>query len=358
LTGIAGKYGLGLLSLQVDEFEDVPSTNFSVARFRRDVFRNSDIGGIFINKQEVGGDFNRTYGADANFTFLNFLDISSFLLKTSTTGIRDQELAGFLRVGWQDPFVTAAAGYLSIEENFNPEVGFVPRAGIRKSSGRFALRPRPGERIPSIRQFEPSVNLDYITDQDNELETRTLDARFLVSFQNGSLIWVGSRARLERLTEPFAIRPGQTIPIGDYAFNEFNLAMGSDQSRMFNGALELTTGGFFDGDKDTYRLTGRFQRPQLRAEVSWRHDDLKLPSGNFDTDLVTTRFDYSFSPRMFLNALIQYNSDLKEISSNLRFNLIHKPLSDFFLVYNERRTSAGEVVERALIAKLTYAFSF
>ena len=61
---------------------------------------------------------------------------------------------------------------------------------------------------------------------------------------------------------------------------------------------------------------------------------------------------------MFLNALIQYNSDLKEISSNIRFNFIHKPLSDLFLVYNERRSSTGEVTERALIAKLTYVFSF
>lgn len=92
--------------------------------------------------------------------------------------------------------------------------------------------------------------------------------------------------------------------------------------------------------------------------MTWRHDSVELPSGVFDTDLVTTRLDYSFNPRMFLNALIQYNSDLRELSSNIRFNLIHKPLSDFFLVYNERRTSTGEVTERALIAKLTYVFSF
>jgi len=61
---------------------------------------------------------------------------------------------------------------------------------------------------------------------------------------------------------------------------------------------------------------------------------------------------------MFLNALIQYNSELKEISSNIRFNWIHKPLSDLFLIYNERRSTTGEVVERALIGKLTYAFDF
>jgi len=74
--------------------------------------------------------------------------------------------------------------------------------------------------------------------------------------------------------------------------------------------------------------------------------------------LVNTRLLYSFNPRMFLNALIQYNNTVREVESNIRFNYIYKPLSDFFLVYNERRTTTGEVTERALIAKVTYLFDF
>ena len=61
---------------------------------------------------------------------------------------------------------------------------------------------------------------------------------------------------------------------------------------------------------------------------------------------------------MFLNTLIQYNSAVQEIVTNIRFNFIYKPLSDFFLVYNERRSSTGEVLDRALIAKITYLFDF
>ena len=61
---------------------------------------------------------------------------------------------------------------------------------------------------------------------------------------------------------------------------------------------------------------------------------------------------------MFLNALIQYNSDNKQWSSNVRFNIIHRPLSDIFVVYNERRDSlTGNLVDRALIAKMTYMIS-
>jgi hypothetical protein len=62
---------------------------------------------------------------------------------------------------------------------------------------------------------------------------------------------------------------------------------------------------------------------------------------------------------VFLNALLQYNTDARQWSSNVRLNIIHRPLSDLFLVYNERHDSrSGEVLNRALIAKMTYLIAF
>ena len=61
---------------------------------------------------------------------------------------------------------------------------------------------------------------------------------------------------------------------------------------------------------------------------------------------------------MFLNALIQFNSITDEGASNIRFNIIHRPLSDIFIVYNDLRDEQGRVVDRALIAKFTYLFDF
>jgi hypothetical protein len=59
------------------------------------------------------------------------------------------------------------------------------------------------------------------------------------------------------------------------------------------------------------------------------------------------------------NALLQYNTDAQQWSSNIRFNIIHRPLSDFFLVYNDRRGSTdGALPDRALVAKVTYMLAF
>ncbi len=358
LTGSAGKYRLGFLSIQTDEFEELPSTNFSVARVRRDIFNSSDVGGVFINKQG-GGEHNRTYGLDNHLRFMRYLEIASFFLKTDTPGLTGQDTAGGLFAGWEDQRFNISGNYLSIEENFNPEVGFVPRKKMRKSLGEFTFKFRPEERIPWIREFRPSTGIEYITDQDNRVEDKSFDQRLSIDFQNGALFGITHRVRFERLDEPFSILSTQDIAVGDYVFEDIAASFSSDRSRMFSGSINLRIGEFFDGHQDTYTAGFLFQpNHQFVVDLSWKHEDVDLPSGDFSTDLVTTRLNYSFSPRMFLNALIQYNSTVDEISSNIRFNFIHKPLSDLFVVYNESRSTDGEVRERALIAKLTYIFDF
>ena len=93
--------------------------------------------------------------------------------------------------------------------------------------------------------------------------------------------------------------------------------------------------------------------------ISAFQDDRELSTGAYVTTLITGRVNYNFSTRMFLNALLQYNTDSQQWSSNLRFNVIHRPLSDFFLVYNERRDDrSGELIDRAIVAKMTYLMAF
>ena len=359
LTGRVDKYRLGFLSIQTDNFEELSSTNFSVARIRRDIFQNSDVGGIFINKQSGEGVYNRTYGIDGHFQFFRHLEIASFLLKTDTPGLEGDDTSFDAFVGWEDDRYKIEADHLAIEDNFNPEVGFVRRTGIRKSRGEFHLKFWPGEEISWIRQITPSTGIEYVTDQDNRVESKNFNQTLSIMLEDGGSIGLTHQARFERLDEPFFIRPDQAIPAGDYVFGEFNPHFLTDRTRMFSGGIELEIGDFFDGRKNSYITNFRFQPSyQFAARISWAHDDLDLSSGDFSTDLVTTNLDYAFNTQMFLSALIQYNSTLEEISSNIRFNFIYQPLSDLFLVYNERRTTTGDVLERALIAKMTYVFDF
>ena len=358
LTGRTGAYTLGLLSMQTDDFEDDPSTNFSVFRVRRDVLQSSNLGVLLVNK-EAGQHFNRTYGVDGNFNFLNSVNLTSYFLKTDTPGVSGQDGAGKIDIAWRDPFWRAQAEFLTIEENFNPEVGFVLRRGIRRSAGEFSVAFRPEGRLPWIREIRPSFEPQYTTDQQNKLLTRVIESQVIVEMEDGGQIFYSYDNTFERLDEVFDIREDQVIPVGDYRFNQSRFLYTSNQSVMFSGQVGFTTGEFFDGNLDSYDLGFQMQpNYRFRAGINWGHNDVTLPTGSFSTDVVGTRVQYSFSTNMFLNALIQYNSDDGEIFSNIRFNLIHKPLSDLFIVYNERRLSPGSALDRALIVKFTHLLSF
>ena len=77
------------------------------------------------------------------------------------------------------------------------------------------------------------------------------------------------------------------------------------------------------------------------------------------TTLITGRVNYFLNTKVFVNALLQYNTDAQQWSSNVRLNVIHRPLSDFFLVFNDRRDIDGRgLIDRAVIAKMTYMVAF
>jgi hypothetical protein len=74
------------------------------------------------------------------------------------------------------------------------------------------------------------------------------------------------------------------------------------------------------------------------------------------------RVDASFSTRMFLNGFVQYNSVTRQVSSNVRLDFIHHPLSDIYVVLNDTHAVDAPVTvatdTRAIIVNVTHLFSF
>jgi len=102
---------------------------------------------------------------------------------------------------------------------------------------------------------------------------------------------------------------------------------------------------------------------RLRATIglSSTRATLDVPQIRFTTGLWTLRANYSFTRNMYLDSLIQYDRDLDRFNANVRFNLIHRPLSDLFVVYNDSRvTTPGANVTpgRGLIVKFTEMLAF
>lgn len=65
-------------------------------------------------------------------------------------------------------------------------------------------------------------------------------------------------------------------------------------------------------------------------------------------------------PEIVLDALVQYDFDQKVRNTNIRFNFIHRPLSDLYVVYNEQafETPEAPAAGRSLVVKFTRMVSF
>jgi Domain of unknown function (DUF5916)/Carbohydrate family 9 binding domain-like len=366
LTGRAGAYGVGLMTIQTDPEGGAPGDNYTVLRGRRDVLGASDVGAIFLSRQSTSaGDYNRVYGVDANFRFHRALSINSFLTKSETPGVAGGELAGKGSISWNANFLHAQYSLLSVGDNFRDDVGFIKRTGIRKHFADFGIRPRP-ERLRKygIRELHPHTRYNIYTDQSNVKVTHTNHVAMAVFFENGANVEFAVNPRFERIATPFKVRPDQSFGAGQYGWTEYNLLVETNHSRMMSASLDLTTGGFWTGTQRSTKL-GVVVRPSYHLSFDaalQRNDiDLPFPMRAFVTNLVTSRVGYAFNTRTFLDTLLQYNTDLRQFSANVRFDLIHRPLSDLFVVYNEQRLTDEPTpvnAGRGLIVKYTHMLAF
>ena len=148
LAGKQGRHNIGVLDIQTDSAFGKPGDNFLVARYSSDVLKRSRVGAIFVNKETMGGDahYNRTMGADANLALGNSLQVNSFVAKTATPGLKGKDMSFFGRIAYRDPAWNVWLNYLDVQDNFNAEVGFVQRRGVRTTKAYFSPTPRPGSR--------------------------------------------------------------------------------------------------------------------------------------------------------------------------------------------------------------------
>jgi hypothetical protein len=269
-------------------------------------------------------------------------------------------MIGRVAFGYEDRTWTLKSAYNDIQENYINEMGFYPRRGVKRWQQDFHYTYRPSDSI--IRSFQPHVIIDYLEDQQGNFDSKYVDYHFPISFQNGQWLEVGKNASVEVLRSSFRLNNGTVVvPAGIYDQPDWFVTGRLDQSRRIYPTATYRLGPFYNGYKHSYSGSSTFRlNYKFNASLNYTHNNISLPgpNGRFKTHLLTTRLNYSFSTAVFLNALVQYNSDARQWSSNIRFNIIHRPLSDFFLVYNERRNSTtGDLADRAIVAKLTYMLS-
>ena len=375
LTGRAGRFTLGLVNIQTGEEPTASAlgTNFTVARLKRNVLRRSSIGAIVTNRSALAGrpGSNQAVGVDAAFAFYDNISLSGYWAKTRTTDLKGNDTSYKGEFSYNGDRYGLVAEHLFVDERFSPGVGFLRRPDLRKSFGSLRFSPPPAS-IDWIRRLSWQGSFDFITDAGGTVETRAAVGSFQVELENSDGFDVFFTNTYDLLQRPFAIASDVTIPVGAYNFSNSRVSYRFGPQRRLSGNLTVSHGSFYGGTKSAIAIGGGFGpggggrievSPQFAVEPGLSINRIELPQGSFTTQLVTTRATYTFTPTMFVSALLQYNSSNSALSTNVRLRWEYQPGSELFIVFNEQRDSFTpqrfpELENRAFIVKINRLFRF
>ena len=370
LTGkLSESTRIGIMSVQDRAVGTDPASNASVVRFRQNLGRVGNDVGFFMmqNVHTSGASYtNRVIGIDKNIRPFGILDWNSYLATTSTTGKSGDAYAVRSTVNWEGVFFHIKTGAMELGPGFQNDLGFYRRVGVRKYLMDTGIRPRSAWlSAHGIRELHPHIEWNYMENLSGQLVAKTLHSGQSFFFNNGAVFEYSVNPTSNRLVAPFRpnAKMAQPIPAGLYNWTEQWLLLTTDQSRMFGAESKYTYGGLYDGTQQTMGLSVRY-RPsyRFRASVGVQHTQaaLNTPNLRFTNSLTTVKTSYSFTTNMFIDALSQYDAVSRQFNANVRFNLIHHPLSDLFIVYNDQRilTPDAPVAGRGIIVKFTQMMSF
>lgn len=362
LSGRAGDWNVGALAIKQEaELTDAGEGLF-VGRATRNIFNESELGVIATYGDPTSTAGNNLFGVD--YTYRNSKVFGSNQLRsnvwyqqTDTDGFNDKQSAYGVGIDYPNYKYSGFLEYRRIEENFNPALGFVNRAGVDQIDGQARYRHRLGngfgEWLGMRVQYFKSDRIDGGVQSErvfwNFLEGNSTGNDFFTFF-------VGETT--EGIIEPFELADNIVIPNGVYKSNRYGVYMETGRQRPVRFEVEVADGDFFGG-----------KRLQIRPEIEWRpnkhffaslsanQNEISLPQGDFTSRLFSARINYAFNRQWAWLNVAQADNFSDTISLNSRIRFQPKPDREFFLVFNQTRDRiTDEVLDTAVIFKAAFNY--
>ncbi|MEL6356301.1 MAG: DUF5916 domain-containing protein, partial [Bacteroidota bacterium] len=364
---------VGFLNMQAARNLDngLPSYNYTVAAAQRRIGARSNLGGIFVNKENLSsfsdttgtnGDFNRVIGLDYNLaTSDNRWNGKTYLHKSISPS--DEQGADSWSHGfnleyrhrnWNVEYDHAYVG-----ADYDAEVGFVPRLGFFTSGLSVEQISYPAGN--KVVQKGPFVEGRAFFNPGLGLTDRNFFVGYNWQYGNTARLAGGLGYNYIFLLEEFDPTRTDATPLPantGYGFWTLFSELATDRRKRLSASIEPEVGQFFNGH--SFGVGGsvvyRYQPyGGVTLRFNYRYIDLPEPYASTSLFLIGPRIDLTFTKSLFLTTFIQYNDQIDNINLNARLQWRFAPVSDFFLVYTDNYDSLNlGVKNRAVVAKVTY----
>lgn len=382
LTGRIGRWNVGALAVKqggnADSVPDggrlIEDSELFVARASANVLGQSSIGAIATYGNPTGDADNSLVGVD-----FNYLDTRSFdnvtiegqmwYQQSDTEGLDGDDSSWGVKLG--SPNQTGFNGsvqYTNIGENFFPALGFVNRRGIKQSEASFGHVKRFGGGS-LLRSVENTLIWTRVEDMLGNVESEEIELKFAdVENQYGDEASLSFTDIREVLTVPFRITEDVTIPIGNYSYKRYGVAVETGGHRKLAATLLLEDGDFFNGQRATVNVKVDWQPSKhFTGVLEFEHNDIELfdidqQKRQFNTRLIRLRTDVAINTEWAWITTAQYDNQSELLGVNSRLQWIPKAGQEFYLIYNggwlDENSTGLEKIGQSGTIKLNHTFRF
>jgi len=362
VSGRMGAATVGLLQIFTDETANADAQSFSVGRVSREFNGRSRIGAIAVQRQSTdeGDDVNRTYGIDGRIGVGEAWTVDWWGARTHTPTRTGDEYGYSVRAGYQTSRWNNAVRYVQVGEDFNPEVGFLNRFGGYRFYDISFMRTVRKREWAWMKQWNPHTNYRGYYSHDGFWQSGQIHVDMTeLEFARGGRFGPEYNFYHEGLRQPFTIATGVVLPAGDYNWGSLGLDWDSDASAPLSFTSRSEIGPFYSGSRlgGTVNVTYR-RGASLTTSVQLDYQDVSLAQGDFIRRLVGVKVGYFFTPKVFLQSLVQYNNQAKVWTANARFGWLSTAGTGLFIVYNEGQQAGGffdwiQPQSRSVVVKYT-----
>jgi Domain of unknown function (DUF5916)/Carbohydrate family 9 binding domain-like len=375
LSGKLNKdWRMGFMNMQTDRVSSskTPVQNYTVFALQRKVFSRSNLGLLFVNRNQIlsrdekdavyfSNPFNRNIGLEYNLASPNnHWTGKAFVLRSLSNTRTKEDWVHAANLQYSSKKWLASWQQEYVGKSYTADVGYIPRKDYFKLTPgitRFFFVKNPKIASHSIKMesfnfFDRSFNFT----ENTTFLAYTLALRDQSTFTQ----WVSNDyIKLLQPFDPTNFNKDTLARGTKHQWNAIGNQYSSKPQQLFTYGFSTRFGGYYQNGTRTFisaDLGYRFQ-PFVSATVSASYNHISLPAPWNKTTfwLVGPRIDVTFTNTLFFTTFIQYNNQQQNINLNTRLQWRYKPASDLFIVYTDNYYPAPfNVKNRALVLKFNY----
>lgn len=372
LTGRMGSWQIGFMEIQTAKAkidgERIASENFGVIRLKREVMNDgSYIGGMLTSRVDFSGNYNFVAAADADLSLkaphaylkLKLAQSAEPASNPSKSLMAAIVLESRIRRGFSYGLVARHIG-----SEFYPGMGFLFRRGINLLYNRLEYNwfPESSSFIQSHGFRNKMIGI--WNSETGKFETFDNNLRWEALFRSGATVQANLKVIQENLIDSFSVGDVIIEP-GRYRFVYVDANYQSPSGLPFRLGIKVVGGDYYGGWQVGSTLSPSWTlNAHLTLRLDYIYNRVVVTNRIYEPHVLRFRIRSALNPALSASAFIQYSSDLRQLSTNIRVRYNPAEGVDLHLVYNEGiNTTLGNNIlplprtrSRTILIKYNYTF--